>query len=639
MNNIPVVDSFDKLLALGNSNRDQVVYSIKENTLYHLRDYTRRGSKDGWRSVLGGNGGRSTIVGSGGSVVIDDTKYVKYQSAAYSPLQTVYGDFHIKGNIYADNDIIAYYEDGTAGPQPLQLPPIATHGLEFLRVNATETGVEWVPSTGVPDVTGNGGKWLHTDGSIAYWDTLDTYTTSQINTLISSSINTALADYYTKTQSDDRYYTKTVSDGRYLGISEATKFVKYQDAVIKPDQTVYGNIIIKGHIFAEGDIAAYFNGTYTPQLGNPWNIPIATTSSIGGVKPDNSTIFIDINGIISAAPAGVSSWNDLNDKPSWLAYSTLTQFEAGHGHAWTQITGKPTFATVATSGSYNDLSSKPDLSVYQLISTAWNTSNLIPFKVDFYINNAEQANSQNNNTIFSYSEAGTLYSGPLVSFSGSGAYSPYTLQLNASYLSTNHLAFRQRNGDNSVWGNWKEIYHTGNLNRSDTDFTAKHLVLNGEGSDIKLNSTGYVAFIGTSSERLILGNWNNATNRLTIDMQNGGVGIGTTPETGYNLTVNGNINAVGSGAALYFQNRSSSNKYAWYAQSDIVRLYNNNVGDILTINNIGDITANKYKLANWTIEQDSNGLRLLYNGNLRGRLTNAGKIQVTDDVEAYSSFS
>jgi len=38
--------------------------------------------------------------------------------------------------------------------------------------------------------------------------------------------------------------------------------------------------------------------------------------------------------------------------------------------AWSSVTGKPTFATVATSGSYADLTGKPDLSVYLTTSTA-----------------------------------------------------------------------------------------------------------------------------------------------------------------------------------------------------------------------------------------------------------------------------
>ena len=40
--------------------------------------------------------------------------------------------------------------------------------------------------------------------------------------------------------------------------------------------------------------------------------------------------------------------------------------------AWGNITSKPTFATVATSGSYNDLDNKPDLSKYALSSSLTN---------------------------------------------------------------------------------------------------------------------------------------------------------------------------------------------------------------------------------------------------------------------------
>jgi hypothetical protein len=38
---------------------------------------------------------------------------------------------------------------------------------------------------------------------------------------------------------------------------------------------------------------------------------------------------------------------------------------------WADITGKPTFATIATSGAYADLSGKPDLSVYQTTASAF----------------------------------------------------------------------------------------------------------------------------------------------------------------------------------------------------------------------------------------------------------------------------
>lgn len=46
------------------------------------------------------------------------------------------------------------------------------------------------------------------------------------------------------------------------------------------------------------------------------------------------------------------AWNEVSDKPTWIGSSKPT-------YTWTEITSKPSFATVATSGSYNDLGNKP----------------------------------------------------------------------------------------------------------------------------------------------------------------------------------------------------------------------------------------------------------------------------------------
>lgn len=46
------------------------------------------------------------------------------------------------------------------------------------------------------------------------------------------------------------------------------------------------------------------------------------------------------------------AWNEVSDKPTWIDSSKPT-------YTWTEITSKPSFATVATSGSYNDLGNKP----------------------------------------------------------------------------------------------------------------------------------------------------------------------------------------------------------------------------------------------------------------------------------------
>lgn len=43
----------------------------------------------------------------------------------------------------------------------------------------------------------------------------------------------------------------------------------------------------------------------------------------------------------------------------WNGIAWITLAGGGGSVAWNDITGKPTFATVATSGSYNDLTNKP----------------------------------------------------------------------------------------------------------------------------------------------------------------------------------------------------------------------------------------------------------------------------------------
>lgn len=47
-------------------------------------------------------------------------------------------------------------------------------------------------------------------------------------------------------------------------------------------------------------------------------------------------------------------WDDIDDKPESFTLSS-------HTHTKSDITDFPTLATVATSGSYNDLSNKPDI--------------------------------------------------------------------------------------------------------------------------------------------------------------------------------------------------------------------------------------------------------------------------------------
>ena len=62
----------------------------------------------------------------------------------------------------------------------------------------------------------------------------------------------------------------------------------------------------------------------------------------------------------------VPAWTDVTGKPSFAtvatsgSYNDLTNKPSLFNGTWASLTGKPTFATVATSGSYNDLTNKPN---------------------------------------------------------------------------------------------------------------------------------------------------------------------------------------------------------------------------------------------------------------------------------------
>lgn len=57
---------------------------------------------------------------------------------------------------------------------------------------------------------------------------------------------------------------------------------------------------------------------------------------------------------IKGQDAPTIKWDDIEDKPKTFTPSS-------HTHTKSDITDFPTLATVATSGSYNDLSNKPDI--------------------------------------------------------------------------------------------------------------------------------------------------------------------------------------------------------------------------------------------------------------------------------------
>jgi hypothetical protein len=121
-----------------------------------------------------------------------------------------------------------------------------------------------------------------------------------------------------------------------------------------------------------------------------------------------SGAWADITGKPAFATVATSgSYNDLLNKPSLFSgsYNDLTNKPALFDGTWASLTGKPTFATVATSGSYNDLLNKPNL-----FDGTWNSLTGKPAGFADGIDNVDDADNSITNEIQALSLSGTTLS-------------------------------------------------------------------------------------------------------------------------------------------------------------------------------------------------------------------------------------
>lgn len=81
------------------------------------------------------------------------------------------------------------------------------------------------------------------------------------------------------------------------------------------------------------------------------------TSELTNDGADGTSTYVEADDLATVATSG--SYNDLSNKPTIPAAQVNSDWNAASGVA--QILNKPTLAAVATSGSYNDLSNKPTI--------------------------------------------------------------------------------------------------------------------------------------------------------------------------------------------------------------------------------------------------------------------------------------
>ena len=103
-----------------------------------------------------------------------------------------------------------------------------------------------------------------------------------------------------------------------------------------------------------GETSTSTTVTITSSTGTSATIPAATVSLAGAMTAADRT---KLSGLATVATSG--SYADLSNKPTIPAAQVNSDWNASSGLP--QILNKPTLATVATTGSYTDLSSKPTI--------------------------------------------------------------------------------------------------------------------------------------------------------------------------------------------------------------------------------------------------------------------------------------
>ena len=134
---------------------------------------------------------------------------------------------------------------------------------------------------------------------------------------------------------------------------------------------ITGRNIIEITGFFEGDTSVRTVLCYIDNNSFVFHGEYAMKSDIGGGggTVDADTIDTILSGFTDSTPTDSDFVVGTGKKKFTLsAISTYLKAKfdavyaaAAHSHAWSAITGKPTFSTVATSGSYNDLNDRPNL--------------------------------------------------------------------------------------------------------------------------------------------------------------------------------------------------------------------------------------------------------------------------------------
>lgn len=107
----------------------------------------------------------------------------------------------------------------------------------------------------------------------------------------------------------------------------------------------------------------------------------------------------------------------------------------------------------------------------------------------------------------------------------------------------------------------------------------------------------------------------------------------TTANTATTLVTNGAVRTLGTVAALYFQNRSAADIWAWYNTANIARLHNG-AGDVVTVTSAGNLAA--AGTVSDSIGELRNVPQVISNASANFALSDAGKHKIKNNSTAYT---
>ena len=298
------------------------------------------------------------------------------------------------GNIEEEGGILSGFSTTNYATPDENFNPQTNAWSIIIKVNLnSNAGIQCLLGTNI-GLNYNGLAWILINGKQSVYLSNNRNAWNIGNVLGSLSFATDI-DYYLKAEFTGTQYNLYYSfDGTNwnldASLTTSSEITFGDNTNISLGFNNYGN----GYQYLDGSIdlhgCSFDTGIKQWNGSSSKSVAKATSELYGLVKPDNSSITVN-NGVLSAsvfdltAGTGIDitdstisiddsvvpllsdlatvatsgSYNDLSDKPTIPAAQVNSDWNATSGVA--QILNKPTLATVATSGSYNDLSNKPTI--------------------------------------------------------------------------------------------------------------------------------------------------------------------------------------------------------------------------------------------------------------------------------------